>query len=63
MDSEEMVEPDATFKRPNYFNNRLSEVKRRIASLSVKTPSYPAVYSPGISGQSAQQPSFGSIMS
>ena len=45
-----MVEPDATFKRPNYFNNRLSEVKRRIASLSVKIPAQPAVYSPGVGG-------------
>lgn len=32
-----MVDPEATFSKPKFFEDRLSEVKRRIAQLSVKT--------------------------
>ena len=35
-DSEQMVEPDATFFKPNMFDDRLSEVSRRIEELNLR---------------------------
>lgn len=35
-DSERMVEPHAKFRKPNFFDERLSDVKRKIAKLNVK---------------------------
>jgi hypothetical protein len=34
-----MVEANAMFRKPNYFDERLSEVKRKIAKLNVKQQS------------------------
>jgi hypothetical protein len=32
-----MVIPDATFRRPNGFDDKLSDIKRKIATLKAKT--------------------------
>jgi hypothetical protein len=34
-----MVEERAMFRKPNYFDERLGEVKRKISKLNVKTQS------------------------
>jgi hypothetical protein len=31
-----MVEPDAAYRKPNSFDDKLSEVKRKIAHLNIK---------------------------
>jgi hypothetical protein len=31
-----MVDPDAAYRKPNSFDDRLSEVKRKIAHLNIK---------------------------
>ena len=35
-DSEKMVEPDACFNKPSNFEDRLSEVSRRIEELNLR---------------------------
>jgi len=32
-----MVEPNAYFRKPHYFDDKLSEVKRKIAHLNVRS--------------------------
>ena len=36
-DSERMIEQNAAFRKPGMFEDKLSEVKRRIAKLNIKT--------------------------
>ena len=38
-ESEKMVEPDATFRKPKLFDEKLSEVARRIEELNVRARS------------------------
>lgn len=35
-----MVDQGASFRKPPHFEDRLGEVKRRIAQLNIKTPAY-----------------------
>lgn len=52
-----MIERDAVFRRPTYFEDKLKEVKKKVASRNVQfsTPSYAPV-------SSAQQNIFSSMM-
>jgi len=45
-----MIEPDAVFKKPRLFDEKLDEVKRRIAKLNAKTQTITS--SPLLGGQS-----------